>query len=160
MRGQQYYVVSNETPGLDVLDQDGSVVRLWPSPSLAEPRAVRDADIQHMRDLVLSMDDSNGLLEELFEGMEFPDQLPYYGWASWEGRSLVVSSDEAVWVLRFGGLDGDLPVWDRFSLRTGEVTQVSSPDDLDLLAVDEERVAVLRRGPYDEEIVEVRRIIW
>lgn len=157
--GPNFVTVENITPDIQVRRQDGRLLeRLEPIEGL-EPTEVLDRDVSLMRARFLNVE-TPGLTSpaDLFDQMPIPDSYPFWGWASWDRRPLLTLRDSLIWVLRYGGLSDEGPVWMVFDLRSARQTAVlSSADIVELWDVTGDVAGVLYRTDFDEEIVELRK---
>lgn len=152
-----YVVVDNTSDMPSVFSSDGRILTLLRSTVPIEPRVVTEADVRLMKSRVGG---SGGTRGDLIDDTPRPDVVPYFGWAAWAPRPLAVVGGQRVALLRFGGLDPTGPTWSVHDLLSGgQVGWFAAVDDVELLAFGGDHAVVLRRGEFEEHIIEVRRLV-
>lgn len=137
--GNEYYIRDNMEFAIPVFDRTGELVRELGSDADPEPKAVTRKD----RDLFGELDDA--------EDWERPEFYPYH--------SGIRELNGLIWVQQYHWWESPGERWTLYSKEGEWVGEVTSSEDLWVVAADGDVVAILRRDELDVELVELRRLV-
>ena len=137
--GDEYYIRDNMEFAIPVFDRRGELVRELGSGASPEPRAVTRRD----RDLFRELDG--------VEDWERPESYPYH--------SAIRELNGLIWVQQYHYWGSPGERWTLYSKQGERVGEVTSSENLWVVAADGDVVAILRRNELDVETVELRRLV-
>jgi hypothetical protein len=161
VRGWEYYVVENNDATIAVYDTGGAPVRVMLDGSSRLPRLASDAEVSVARERLSTRFPKGVDVGDISTRVPIPDTLPPYGW---EGNRqlpvLRVGQDGAVWVLEFGGLDAEGPVWTVLRPDGTVKARVAAEEEVEILCSTDDLALVRRWDSLDAESVSLHRILW
>jgi hypothetical protein len=159
LRGWHYYVIRDDDLSITICDSAGATVDvLRKQDSLPLPIATRE-DVAAVRKMVKARFPRGADIANIADRVPIPSTLPPYGWAGKRAlTTLRVDPDNQVWVLEFGGVRGEPPVWTVLGGDGSAKARVTAKEELDILYSDARMAIVHRWDPLDVESIELRRI--
>jgi hypothetical protein len=141
--GERAYLLDPPSAGLRAVDKRGETIHWFSGAHSVDSLDVEGLHAFRMRQI----ERLPGLEEALPANLgysEFPVVLPRYGWGGYVPINIVtVSGRGDVWLLRYGGLVDDVPIWDVFDSTAVLRGSVRGPAQSQLLAVNDS-TAVLK----------------
>jgi hypothetical protein len=163
--GWRYYVLENYDATIAVFDSSGTRLQELRPVHMTVPTAVTRSDIAAARAMQTSAMPKNAprQLRDIWERVPAPKTLPTYGWGGKRPLTLLRVDDAGnLWVLEFGGVRTQRPIWSVLRPDGTLKTRVTAERELNVLWSNDSLALVHRWDELDVDVetLELRRLDW
>lgn len=156
-----YYVTNDSASAVLMYDTTGTPARVLPPDGMPPVGPLAQGDLDRIRRRVDSRFPRNIDVGGIGDRVPIDPSAPSIGWAGNRQLSMFrVDRGGNVWVLEFGGVRPEAPVWTVLRPDGSVRARVTAEEELNVLDADGEFVLVHRWDRDDAETVELRRVRW